>query len=156
MTAPTRSDERDEAAGARQTAIIHATTVSVGNSGLLIIGASGAGKSALALQMMALGAELVADDRTTLTAASEDVLLATAAPNIAGRIEARGLGILAVDATPVAAIQAIVDLDRVETERFPAGHWAEVLGIRLRAFHRVESPHFPAALVQYLKGGLAE
>ena len=32
----------------------------------MITGASGAGKSALALQLIALGAELVADDRTEL------------------------------------------------------------------------------------------
>jgi len=48
------------------TTTIHATTVAVNGRGVMIRGASGSGKSALALQMIAMGAELVSDDRTSL------------------------------------------------------------------------------------------
>ena len=42
--------------------ILHASTVAIAGRGLLILGASGAGKSALALSLIALGAMLVADE----------------------------------------------------------------------------------------------
>jgi len=45
------------------TTTIHASCVAVDGKGLLITGASGSGKSALALQLMAFGAHLIADDR---------------------------------------------------------------------------------------------
>ena len=38
---------------------IHATTVAIDGRGVMIRGGSGQGKSALALQMIAMGAELV-------------------------------------------------------------------------------------------------
>jgi HPr kinase/phosphorylase len=41
---------------------LHASAVSLDGNGVLICGASGTGKSTLALQLMALGAELIADD----------------------------------------------------------------------------------------------
>ena len=46
--------------------IIHANGVSFDGKGLLILGASGAGKSSLTFEMIALGATLVSDDRTCL------------------------------------------------------------------------------------------
>ncbi len=42
---------------------LHASAVAVDGRGCLITGASASGKSTLALEMIALGAELVADDR---------------------------------------------------------------------------------------------
>ena len=47
--------------------IVHASCVTVQGRGVLITGASGSGKSALALSLMALGADLVADDRVILS-----------------------------------------------------------------------------------------
>ncbi|PIY73077.1 MAG: serine kinase, partial [Rhodobacterales bacterium CG_4_10_14_0_8_um_filter_70_9] len=61
--------------------------------GLLILGASGAGKSALALELIALGAALVADDQVALRRVGEAVVAAPPPP-LAGLIEARGLGLL--------------------------------------------------------------
>ena len=48
--------------------ILNASCVAWQGRGALILGRSGAGKSALALQLMALGADLVSDDRTELLA----------------------------------------------------------------------------------------
>ena len=46
--------------------IVHASAVSLGGRGVLILGRSGAGKSGLALRLIALGAQLVSDDRVVL------------------------------------------------------------------------------------------
>ena len=73
--------------------ILHATCVSWGGRAALIVGASGTGKSALALTLMAHGCCLVADDRVRLEA--RDRAIYAACPDaIQGLIEARGIGIL--------------------------------------------------------------
>ena len=55
---------------------------------LAVVGASGSGKSALALQMMAMGAMLIGDDQVRIKKAGEGLSLGQP-PNIAGQIEAR-------------------------------------------------------------------
>ena len=77
------------------TAPIHATTVAIGDRGVLIEGPSGSGKSDLALRLIDRGAMLVADDRT-IVRRDGDRLIAWVPATIAGRIEVRGLGIVAV------------------------------------------------------------
>ena len=77
------------------TANIHASCVAIGTKGVLILGESGAGKSDLALRLIDDGARLVADDRTELYV-SRDALYAQAPRSIAGLIEVRGLGIIAL------------------------------------------------------------
>ncbi len=133
---------------------LHASCVAVEGRGALIRGASGSGKSALALMLMAMGARLVADDQT-LVSLADGWPTACATPALAGRIEARGLGILLAEPLAAVRLAAVVDLDRTETERLPPERTADILGQPLPLFHKVESPHFPAALLQYLKGGKA-
>jgi len=70
--------------------LIHATTVAWQGRGALIIGNSGSGKSALALHMMALGCDLIADDQTLLER-SMNQITARCPTVIQGQIEARGL-----------------------------------------------------------------
>lgn len=130
--------------------IVHATTVSVEGRGLLIIGPSGSGKSALALQLIALGAKLVADDRTILSK-GPDGLLANCPIAIQGMIEARGMGILQLPFVDTSPICLAVDLGQTEKDRLPQEHWAEILEQRLRCFHKCDGPHFPAALFNYLR-----
>uniref|UniRef100_A0A2A3JVA3 Serine kinase n=2 Tax=Alloyangia mangrovi TaxID=1779329 RepID=A0A2A3JVA3_9RHOB len=131
--------------------ILHATAVAVNGRALLIRGASGAGKSGLALEMMARGAQLVADDRVVLTLAA-GALWASPPALLAGMIEARFLGLLRVDHLPRAEVVAVLDLDTPETERLPP-HREIVLQTRnLPLLHNAAHPYFPAALVQYLKG----
>ena len=74
--------------------LLHGTAVTVGVRGLLILGPSGSGKSRLALKMIALGANLVSDDRVWLNKIGTGFEL-QAPEQIRGRIEARGLGLLA-------------------------------------------------------------
>ena len=90
---------------AAPTDILHATCVAVDGRGLLILGPSGSGKSGLALRLIALGATLVSDDRTRITA-HEGLLTATCpSPAILGLIEARGLGLLRAPVTESAKVQ---------------------------------------------------
>lgn len=88
---------------------VHATCVAIRGRAVLIQGASGSGKSDLALRLIDRGAMLVSDDRTVLTPEAGR-LIASAPPTIRGLIEVRGIGIVAmptVDDTPVALIVTI-------------------------------------------------
>lgn len=105
--------------------------------------------------MIALGAVLVADDRTRLIR-SGNQLIAKAPHNIRGMIEARGIGLLGADTVSAVPVRLVVDLTNLETERLPPLRETEILGLSLPLVHKVESPAFPAALLQYLKGGRRE
>ena len=130
----------------------HGTCVAYLGKGLLIRGASASGKSALALTLMAWGAELVADD-CTLVNADNSGLWASAPEQISGLIEARGIGLLR--ARPVSKVQLslVVDLDQLETERLPRHQSCEILGYKVPVLARVDEPHLAPALLQYLKAG---
>lgn len=71
--------------------IIHASCAALGTQAVLLTGAPGSGKSDLLLRLLDAGFDLVADDRVIL-----DGACASAPPEIAGMIEARGLGLLRV------------------------------------------------------------
>ena len=75
------------------TATLHASCVAIGGRGVLLTGASGAGKSDLALRLIDRGAVLVGDDGL-LIEARDGRLHARPGPNIEGQMEVRGLGIL--------------------------------------------------------------
>ena len=132
--------------------IVHASCVTVRGRGVLITGASGSGKSALALSLMALGAGLVADDRVILNLRQGRVMASAPAP-IRGLVEARGIGLLNAGAHGPVPVDLVVDLDRTEQERLPHKHQTVLLGQSLTLLYRVEGSHFPAALVQFLKAG---
>jgi len=132
--------------------ILHASCVAVDQSAVLILGLSGSGKSSIALQLMAFGAELVADDRTYIRA-KEAGLLASAPQSIEGKIEARGVGILSAKAGKVARVQLVVDLAVEEQERLPQIRKYNLLGHSIPLLHNVKAAHFPAAILQFLKGG---
>ena len=119
--------------------------------GLLILGTSGSGKSALALQLMAFGCVLVADDLVRLDA--RDAILTAQAAKPLHAIEARGIGILAAPLLDVTPLTLAVDLDQRETERLPPVRQATWLGISVPLVHISAFPPFPAAILHYLKHG---
>ena len=131
---------------------VHASCVALWGRAVLIRGASGAGKSALALALLALGAELVADDRTRIWRAGARVL-ADAPDTIRGRIEARGIGILELPATGPQPLALVVDLDRRAEARLPEPREAVLAGIPLPVIENAPGPYFPAAIVLYLRYG---
>ena len=100
---------------------IHASCVRLGKAGkafgappdcgILLLGSSGSGKSDLALRLIAMGAELVADDRTDLFV-KRGRLYAKSPTRIAGLIEVRGVGILALPHTGRARVTLVARLGR--------------------------------------------
>ncbi|MEP2532141.1 HPr kinase/phosphatase C-terminal domain-containing protein [Shimia sp.] len=147
--APPRTDASSNGLTPVET-ILHASCVAYAERAVLISGASGSGKSALALQLMAFGAALVSDDRTIVRAHGER-LLARAPDTIRGKIEARGVGILKAASVEVAQVVLAVDLDRVETNRLPHPDEIVMLGQSVPLLCKVEAPHFAAALMQILR-----
>ena len=131
---------------------IHASCVAIGDRGLLIIGPSCSGKSSLALELMSRGAKLVADDRVMLELV-DDRLKASSPKAIAGKIEAREVGILKADNLPYVFVDALVNLAKTETQRLPEVHSHKILGLELPCYYKSNTPFFPAALMQLLKAG---
>lgn len=134
---------------------VHATCVSWQDKAVLITGRAGAGKSTLALQCMALGCTLIADDRTVLDL-SDGQVMASCPPTLAGLIEARGIGILTADVAPSAVVCLVVDLDQTEAERLPPRRYNTVLGCSLPLIRRVEGAQFVPAILQLLKSGWSD
>ncbi len=130
--------------------IIHATTVSVGGRGIVIVGASGSGKSSLALQLIAFGADLIADDKTVLVR-TKGQLHASAPDTIEGRIEARGLGLLTLPFVSNIRVYLAVDLDEAEEHRLPYAHQIALMDVTVPCLYRSEKSHFAAALYLYAK-----
>lgn len=134
---------------------LHATTVAIDENGVLIMGPSGSGKSSLALELMAVGAMLVADDRTDI-AVCNGRLIASAPRALSGRIEARGLGILNAPARGPVPLALAVDLGRAEAQRLPPARRFEHEGISLPLVLGPYRPHLYAALRQLLLAGRAQ
>jgi serine kinase of HPr protein (carbohydrate metabolism regulator) len=111
-----------------QPTLVHASAVILGESGVLIRGASGAGKSSLALALIdAWGvhgafARLVSDDRVACRILNGRAVLS---PHIvvAGLAEWRGLGLLPQKYELKAVLRLIVDLEtdpeKGRTSRLP-------------------------------------
>ena len=98
--------------------------------GVLITGPSGAGKSDLALRLIGQGWRLVADDYAHVFA-SGGALYATCPPTIAGRIEARGVGVLSACALDLVRLVLEVRLSDQPVERLPETEETVIAGIGL-------------------------
>ncbi len=108
---------------------IHATCVALGGYGVLLMGPSGCGKSDLALRLIDRGARLVSDDYTCLEA-RDGRLIASAPANIAGKLEVRGIGIIARDALPEVVLALAVSLE-ASVERLPEPETLALHGIAI-------------------------
>jgi len=132
--------------------MMHATAVAIDGRGVLICGPSGSGKSSLALQLMALGADLIADDATILRADLRGLHLSAHA-NIAGRIEAAGVGILNAATVQNIPCALCIDLGTSESARLPQRRSVRLLDQDVPMLHSVANGVFAAAVMQYMKAG---
>lgn len=112
--------------------ILHqASCVALGARALLIEGQPGSGKSSLALALIDRGAMLIGDDGVTLETRAGRVW-ALPPPRIAGLIEIRNVGLIALPVTE-APVALLVTLDR-EAPRLPeAAQEARRAGLALPA-----------------------
>ena len=133
---------------------IHASAVLIGAHAVLIRGASGAGKSQLAWQLIGAApahipfARLVADDRAFVEA-HHGRLVVRAAPELAGLLEVRGLGIRRLPHEPCAVVGLVVDLAAADADRMPPREAlaTTILGVTLPRLALAPSqPALPALL----------
>ncbi len=93
----------------------HASAIVIAEAGVLILGPSGSGKSALAFRLIAAAEEagyfarLVGDDRVGISTYG-DRLIARGHEAILGKIERRGRGIVGIPFLPAAVLRLAVRL----------------------------------------------
>jgi serine kinase of HPr protein (carbohydrate metabolism regulator) len=103
---------------------LHASAVVIGEAGLLIRGASGGGKTQLALALIELAgrdgrfARLVGDDRVHVSPAGGRLVIRPH-PAIAGHVERRGLGLAPAPHEAAAALRLVVDCLEGSPARLP-------------------------------------
>lgn len=118
----TEEPQFDELSGNPFGGHIHASGAVIGETGILIRGASGAGKSRLVLTLTSMAeafgyfARLVGDDRIYLER-SGGRLVARGHPAIQGAIEWRGQGIFHTIFLDSVVLGLVIDLDSSGTER---------------------------------------
>ena len=111
---------------------LHATTVAIDGVAVMIEGASGSGKSDLALRLIDRGAVLVSDDQTLVIRVGK-TLRARPPSTIAGRIEVHGIGILAMPHVEDVPVGLLVRIDGA-IERMPERRARKIAGIDVRQF----------------------
>lgn len=98
---------------------MHASCVVIGSHAVLIEGASGSGKSDLALRLIDRGARLLSDDYTELVAEGGRAI-ASAPATITGQIEVRGIGIVGMPPAPPHPVALLVRAGTPERMPEPA------------------------------------
>ncbi len=111
--------------------LLHGVCVDIGGTGVLIRGQPGSGKSDLALRLIDGGARLVADDQVEIREL-DGTAMASPPQALAGLLEVRGVGIVAVECVGQAPLGLIVDLtDKAGIERMPAPEYETLAGTSL-------------------------
>lgn len=119
---------------------LHATAIALDHRAVIIRGRSGAGKSDLALRCLSVGPSqlfagtprLVADDQVLVTRHGAALRLQAPA-SLLGKLEVRGLGIIAIEPELDATAVLVCDLAAAgEVDRLP-DPWplTDILGVRL-------------------------
>jgi hypothetical protein len=125
-----------------------ATCVAIGNRGVLIEGAPGSGKSALALALIDRGARLVGDDGVVLVAQGAK-LLARPHPHTRGLLEIRNLGLAQFAPCDEVEVALLVTFSRTAPRFIEAASEAVREGIRIPQIAIWPEPAPPALKVEH-------
>lgn len=133
----------------------------LGDHGVFIRGRSGAGKTALALELIGrasssgLYARLVSDDQLFASKAGNRLIM-SAPHSIAGMVEIYGMGVQPIVWQPRAVIDLVVTLvDAAEAERMPAATTIALHDVELSEMRLAERTHEAAlAIMAHLRIGL--
>lgn len=135
---------------------LNATAVCVAGTGVLILGAPGSGKSSLALQLLAYGASLIADDGLWLDPDATPPRLSRPSQAV-GFIEARGVGLIhGGEACPDAPLGLAVDLDRPELDRLPPRRLVAIGNAQVPLIRGAGHPTLAPALLLMARNGCAD
>jgi HPr kinase/phosphorylase len=130
---------------------VHGVALLLGETGLLVIGESGAGKSSFALALIEGWrrdpVRLVADDRVRLESTGGR-LVARPVEGFLGRIEIRGIGMAQARAMPSTLLHAIVVLQPDHPDRLPQHVETQAfLGIELPVLRLRQGPEAAAFFI---------
>ena len=109
---------------------MHASCVDVNGAGVLIVGRSGSGKSSLAINLLALGSTLVADDQCEIVRKNNRFRISKPA-SLPKSIEIRGIGLVSVPMVNETSLDWVVNMDEVEKERMPTPQFTKIGGFRV-------------------------
>ena len=102
----------------------------INGSGVLIVGSSGSGKSSLAINLLALGSRLVADDQCELVKKNNRFSVSKPA-SLPNSIEIRGIGLVSVPMVIETSLDWVVNMDEAEKERMPDLRFTEIDGYKI-------------------------
>ncbi len=112
----------------------HATCIELNGKGVLILGNSGSGKSDLAFRLVDAGGVLVSDDYVELIEENNKIVAKTA-PNIAGMIEVRGVGLINVNYKERTNVELVLKLtERKQMARLPESEYFEYGNAKVRQY----------------------
>lgn len=136
---------------------VHATALVIGEMGVLVRGKSGSGKTALALKLIGearkngMFARLVSDDRVRLFATHLH-LVATPHPEIKGKIEIRGIGVIPIEYEKSCILKLVIDLAEIPL-RMPdtTDEMTEISGLKLRCINMMSRKSSICGILHFLK-----
>ncbi|MBB4859021.1 serine kinase of HPr protein (carbohydrate metabolism regulator) [Novosphingobium chloroacetimidivorans] len=124
-----------------------ATVVAIEGRGVMIEGAPGSGKSALALALIDRGAFLVGDDGVMLEA-TETAVIARPHPRTRGLLEIRNLGLVPVAVCEQVEVTLVIRLDPQAPRFVEAAHSVERIGVALPCIALWPDPSPPVLKVE--------
>ena len=133
---------------------MHATCVDVNGSGVLIIGRSGSGKSSLAINLLALGSTLVADDQCELVRKNNKCSISKPA-SLPKSIEIRGVGLVSVPMVNETNLDWVVNMDEAEKERMPTPRFTEIGGFKVPTVFGKEMDHLASRIYVLVSNALS-
>ncbi len=109
---------------------LHSTSVVIEDSGVLIVGDSGSGKSDLALRLIDSGATLISDD-VTICKKNKDSIFLFPALQTKGLLEVREIGIMTVPYIDNIKLLLIVELVEYEVDRLPNKTFGKFMNLNI-------------------------